>query len=44
MTTPTYPNDRNQANNILRAVRAGCGRHFPAHLINYCLLMTGDLT
>ena len=43
MITPTYPNTKTEAADILNAVRAGCGNHFPAHLINYCLLLTGDL-
>ena len=44
MTTPMYPVNRAEANEILRAVSAGVGGHFPAHLIRYCLLMTGDLS
>jgi hypothetical protein len=44
MKYPKYPNDRTEANLILLAVRFGFGNHYTSHLVNYCLLMTGDLS
>ena len=39
----TRPTTKTEANNILNAVRAGCGKHIPSWIVNYCLAMTGDL-
>lgn len=42
MTELRYPKTRAEANALLSRLRAGV-IDMPAHLIRYCLLMTGDL-
>ena len=38
-----YPTTRLEAERLLNAVRAGCGKHIPLRVIDFCLALTGDL-
>jgi hypothetical protein len=38
------PKTVEEARRILNAVRAGCGKHIPLPIIDFCLALTGDLS